>query len=629
MITSESNAVNTQRDLRRTGRWYDVLGLTVLMVGIYLLIANHPPLGSATRYYEAAREMVETGDWVVPQLAYAPYVEKPPMVYWAGAACRGISEHPFMTSLPSLMASLLSVLVIYLFGCQWRNRMVGLTAAGLLLGATFSQVMSSVLTTDPLLAGLLTLATYCWWIWDTGGQFRSRWLYGFYFLIALGWLTKGPIALALPAAGIALFAFLRGGVTSILSTLIRMRPWWGIFIIIAVNAPWTYVLFERDPRLVEFFYVHINYDAFVHGTYNHPGAWWYYAPIILACLAPYSLILVPLIGQTLWRCARSLRWLKDGFRTTIATDVTQLFLGCMICGPLLLLTISSSKLATYLLPLSPFLLLLAADAMNVWSKPPRWVIIVVTFQAVIIALAVSLIPIVLIAIHESLEQGHALILFGLTLAKEPQLQDIDWSYSSHLVAAGGCLLLAAIASVITIMRDQLRWSLASLAIGVTAVLALLLPTFDNLSPKHDITSLAKIIIRQRQSADASTPQSGDLILVHDSAVHDYELLLTLKHRVGIYGSARETGVGHFVQAHPDTTPLPGPGQPINHAYDVSGTNTTHPWLWSDKLLIADWTSPRRVWLVADATLADELKRLKLTFFIIDRARRKALFCNQP
>ena len=189
----------------------DIPLLMLALVILYIGIANHGPFGSSNRYYEAAREMVELGDWTVPHLAYAPYLEKPPLVYWLGAAARSLGDHPLITNLPSLLATLVSIVATYMWGYWWRGAAVGLGAAALLLGTSFTQAMAGVLTTDPLLAGCLAVAWVLWWRWDNTGRLSHKLLAGFYLAVAVGWLAKGPIALALPAAAIGLYALLSGG----------------------------------------------------------------------------------------------------------------------------------------------------------------------------------------------------------------------------------------------------------------------------------------------------------------------------------------------------------------------------------------------------------------------------------
>ncbi len=629
--------------LTESGRDLSLLALALLV--IYLLTAGHGPLGSATRYYEAAREMVELGDWVVPHLAYVPYVEKPPLVYWLGAGARLLGEHPLLLNLPSLLATLVMVGATYLFGRQWRDRWVGLTAAGLLLGACTTQVFAGVLLTDPLLAAALSVGWLFWWRWDHQGRTQLVQLLGFYLAVAIGWLAKGPVALALPGAAIALYALLRGGVFGVGTTLWAMKPWWGVAVIVAVNLPWTLALWWRDPRLVEFFYLRINFDAFVHGNYNHPGPWHYYGPILAGCLAPFTILALPMLAQVTYRCLATLRTLsqwRDGWRVggvSTTTDTTQLFLVSVVFGTLIFLSLSSAKLGSYLMPTMPAVMLLLADVIGRWKSVPRWVTVVVVAQAAVVMLVVVLAPMVVLAVHESLEAGAPLVLAGVTFVAEPGLREVDWSYTPRLLGALAALGMAVLASVVAVMSGRVRLALGSLALGTTCVLALLLPVIDRLAPNRDATPLVATMLmkmaedaaeagRAPEESTGAASASEPLVLLHNSTIHEYELLLALRRPVGVWREARETGLGFFIQANP-TSPLPGPGQPLMNPYQVNGDNTVHPRLWTDQRLREAWQGRERVWLFANASTTTELTALGLTPYIIAQARRKALISNRP
>jgi 4-amino-4-deoxy-L-arabinose transferase-like glycosyltransferase len=607
----------------------DLACLSVVMVVIYLLTANHGPLSSSTRYYEASREMAELGDWVVPHLAYAPYVEKPPLVYWLGAGARLLGDHPLITSLPSLLASLVTMVATYLFGSWWRGRVVGLAAAGLLIGSSFAAVMSGVLTTDPLLAATLSVAFLLWWRWDLGERTQQRWLYGFYLAVAIGWLAKGPIALILPGAVIALHALLRGGVGAIPTTLWVMRPWWGVAIIILVNLPWTLALMARDPRMLEFFYVRINLDAFFKGNYNHPGPWWYYGPILCASLVPFTGIALPLLLQSIWGSLRRLRWTRSGPATSDATEPTTLYLTSVVLGGLVFLSFSSAKLGTYLMPIMPAIFLLLADVMHRWQVPPRWVTWLVVAQSGLVLLIAGLAPVVLTAVTQAQRADVDLVIAGITLAERSDLARLDWSYGGMVVLGLGFLALASLGSVLAILTRRTWPAFGTMSLGVILLLATVMPYLERLAPRRDLSPLVANMRTHGWTGDQPSPAQRDIVLVNESTVHDYEILLALRQRAGIWGNTRETGVGYFIEATKPETPLPGPGQPIIHPYKVNGDNTAHPWLWSTKRLIDDWQGPRRVWMLTEEDELPALQRLGLTTHTVSRAGHNVLVSNQP
>ena len=152
---------------------------------------------------------------------------------------------------------------------------------------------------------------------------------------------------------------------------------------------------------------------------------------------------------------------------------------------------------------------------------------------------------------------------------------------------------------------------------------------ERMVPQRELTALVNDL-RIRGGDNLRLPaDQRDRVVIHETSVHDYELMLALGRRAIIYGKARETGLGHFVEVTAANVPPPGPGQPIDHPYSVNGNNTAHPWLWSDRQLVEAWQGPKRIWLIGDASLVNDLKPLGVTVHVITQIRRKALMSNQP
>jgi len=70
----------------------DIILLAVLFGALFAFLLGSAPLVNPDegRYAEVPREMIASGDWVTPRLDGVPYFEKPPLMYWAVAACERI-----------------------------------------------------------------------------------------------------------------------------------------------------------------------------------------------------------------------------------------------------------------------------------------------------------------------------------------------------------------------------------------------------------------------------------------------------------------------------------------------------------------------------------------------------------
>lgn len=143
---------------RRAFTWLMLVALIVLGAGIGL---RDPWPSDEPRFTLAAKQMVESGDWLFPHRGSELYSDKPPMLMWWEAAAYELTRHwRIAFLLPSLLAGLATLALTYDLGRRLWNPRVGLFAAAALL-ATFQfvyQVKRAQI--DPLVIAWITLANW-------------------------------------------------------------------------------------------------------------------------------------------------------------------------------------------------------------------------------------------------------------------------------------------------------------------------------------------------------------------------------------------------------------------------------------------------------------------------------------
>ena len=210
-------------------------------------------------YAEIAREMLTSGDWVIPHVNGLPYLEKPPLYFWLTALTFqlfGPSE--WATRLWSAISALGTVLLTWRIG----RRLYG-APAGLLAGVVVATVVGNALyvrraSTDQLFVFCLTLAMYGF-LRDAERPDRGRARFLLFYLgAALGVLAKGFLGVVFPVliVGLGLATVRRSGLRSSVPlgwrelNLVRGTA---LFAIIAV--PWHALVAWRSPMLFNFYVV--------------------------------------------------------------------------------------------------------------------------------------------------------------------------------------------------------------------------------------------------------------------------------------------------------------------------------------------------------------------------------------
>ncbi|GAB5513993.1 glycosyltransferase [Rhodopirellula baltica] len=309
-----------------------------------------------TRYAEIPREMIATGNWVLPQLNFETYYDKPPLLYWLCAISFqlfGISEAS-ARFVPAL-AAICTLASTMFFGSRLFGRTVGLYAGVVLMLSVGFAFTSRYLLLDGVLALFVSLSLFTsleairnptatvgkgslhlgWWI-----------LSG--VCIGLAFLTKGPIAIVLWLPPVVAMTWVSEA---------HARPkWWhygvlgGVASMIA--APWFLMVHLEDPAFLhEFFYRH-NIARFA-GEF-HPKPVWYFLPVLLIAGHPWSFLTIPYGKFLLSRDERSRRQRPPA--------VGYLLLWSGWCFTFF--SLSSCKLPTYLLPAAPALALMVGHYLH-------------------------------------------------------------------------------------------------------------------------------------------------------------------------------------------------------------------------------------------------------------------------
>lgn len=334
------------------------------------------------RYAQIAREMLARHDWITPMLNGVPWLEKPALYYWSAIfsfKLFGVSD--WAARVPS--AAFATAMIAVIYGYMRRFRDSALDAA--LIAASFAAVIGfgRGASTDMPLAATMTIGMLAWFAWwETG---HRLWLAGFYAMIALGTLAKGPVAPALSGATIVLFAFLCGRswpehASETRATGFRLiaKTLWipGVLLFFAIALPWYFAVQRTTHQFFQVFILQHNLERFATNLYRHQQPYWYYLPVILLGVLPWTVCVIAAIVNALRQLRRgaypelvTTSAARDpGFHSTGRERAWRVFLLLWIAVPLAVFTISRSKLPGYILPSIPPSALLVADWLRARSQ---------------------------------------------------------------------------------------------------------------------------------------------------------------------------------------------------------------------------------------------------------------------
>ena len=359
--------------------WLLMAGVAALSALLFLsqlggtgLVDETPPLFAA-----AARNMVESGDWLTPRVNGMPRFDKPILVYWLmglGYQLLPPSLDP-LGSLAARLPSALSATVVSLaladvlwcwpqqhgarvhHGGHW---LVPLTAS---LGFGLSPmvlVWSRAALSDFLLTCLLTLSLLGFWQhWARRSQ---RLPVGPWVALGLAVLTKGPVALVL--AGLTCMLF--GCHQRKLGLLWRcLSPLKGLVLVMLVALPWYVAEFVAEgSAFIQAFFGYHNIQRFTQVVSGHSGPFWFYIPILLIGAMPQF----PMALHSAWIGFARLHH-KATPKFSCSPEISlRSFAACWLLIVVVFFTMATTKYLSYVLPAMPAIGLLVGLTAGDWQR---------------------------------------------------------------------------------------------------------------------------------------------------------------------------------------------------------------------------------------------------------------------
>ncbi|HKO54628.1 MAG TPA: glycosyltransferase family 39 protein [Thermoanaerobaculia bacterium] len=449
-------------------RFFLPLWTLLAAVALLLDLGGYPLLDADEgRNGEVAREMAATNDYVMPRIDGMPYLDKP-IVYFAAEAAAMEVLGPTETAarLPAWLFTMATAALVGWFARRVWGGDAGWIAAIALMSMPLTLAFARTVIFDSALTFFIVLSIISFYLAVEGvilsredgegsvssgaapkrygffavfaAQNDTRWRVLAWAAMALGVLTKGPVALAIPLFIAIPYAVWRK----------RFKALWsltGLAVFALIIAPWVWAVSQVVPDFLKYVLVTETAERMATKALKRTGPPWYFIPYLIGGALPWAL--------ALFREKRRER------------DNITVFLMLWILIPFVFFSLSQSKRPQYILPLMPAVALLVARMWRTERREPG-------ARTAGIALAIL---------------GGLLLVAPFFFHRTKMKPEVASVADETAYALGACLLVGGGVAVAFTKRREL--TIAALSLPILAIPVATNALMDGLASRRSTASL--------------------------------------------------------------------------------------------------------------------------------------------
>ncbi len=309
------------------------ISAAVFLAGVGRIALTDP---DEARYALVSRNMVERSNYLEPWLGNKPYYDKPALYFWLTAGSFklfGVTN--FSARIVPAIGAVLLLLSAYLVSSALFNHFIGMISASVLFTTVAIMGCGKFVRMDIYLSAFIALTFWCFIKGYYCQSESTKWFILMYIPIALGVLTKGLIAILIPAAVIFLFLLWQRR----LQIIWKLRLILGLAIVIVIAGPWFVYMISTHSDYFHYFFIKQHFARFETNQLGHVVT-----PLIyLAALIVGTLPWTPLAILAL------IRYTKAAFEKVRPDGPAQLLV-VWLAFVVIFFSFGKTKLVNYILP---------------------------------------------------------------------------------------------------------------------------------------------------------------------------------------------------------------------------------------------------------------------------------------